>query len=52
VLGLMIWTGYGVYSSQNSAAQSFAQRVLQEDMALADFGPDAAAARARIQRGS
>jgi hypothetical protein len=51
VLGLMIWTAYGVYSSQNAAVQSFAQRVLQEDMALADYGPDAAASRARIRAG-
>lgn len=51
VLGLMIWTAYGVYSSQNAAVQSFAQRVVQEDMALADYGPDAAAAR-KDPRGS
>jgi hypothetical protein len=51
VLGLMIWTTYGVYSSQNAAVQSFAERVLQEDVALADYGPDAAAARVRIRAG-
>jgi hypothetical protein len=38
----MIWTAYGVYSGQNAAVQSYVQRVLQKDMALADYGPEAA----------
>jgi hypothetical protein len=49
VTGLLIWTAYGVYSSQNLAVQNFAARVLQEDLALADYGDGAAAARARLR---
>ena len=41
VLGLLIWTAYGVYSGQNLAVQTLAAKVLQLDLALADYGPDA-----------
>jgi hypothetical protein len=51
VTGLLIWTAYGVYSSQNLAIQNFAARVLQEDSALADYGADAAPGRATIREG-
>src|SRR5579871_2695170 len=40
VLGLLIWTAYGVYSSQNVAIQSLAAKVLQLDLALSDYGPE------------
>lgn len=39
VLGLLIWTAYGVYSGQNVAVQTLAAKVLQFDLALADYGP-------------
>jgi hypothetical protein len=50
VTGLLIWTAYGVYSSQNLAVQNFSARVLQEDLALADYGADAAPARASLRK--
>jgi Protein of unknown function (DUF4239) len=48
VLGLLIWTAYGVYSGQSLAVQSLAGKVLQLDMALADYGPDAGPLRAKV----
>ena len=50
VLGLLIWTAYGVYAGQNLAIQNLAARVLQLDLALADYGPDAAAGRALLRQ--
>ena len=38
VLGLLIWTAYGVYAGQNVAIQTLAAKVLQLDLALADYG--------------
>jgi hypothetical protein len=49
VTGLLIWTAYGVFSNQNAAVQNFAARALQEDLALADYGPEASAGRARLR---
>jgi hypothetical protein len=40
-MGLLIWTAYGVYAGQNAAIQTLAAKVLQLDLALADYGPDA-----------
>jgi hypothetical protein len=48
VLGLLIWTAYGVYSGQNLAIQTLASKFLQLDLALTDYGPDAAAGRALL----
>jgi hypothetical protein len=50
VLGLLIWTAYGVYSGQNLAVQTLAAKVLQLDLALADYGPDATPVRAQVRR--
>src|SRR5208283_3421203 len=50
VLGLLIWTAYGVYSGQNLAIQTLAAKVLQLDFALADYGPDADAGRALLRQ--
>jgi hypothetical protein len=50
VLGLLIWTAYGVYSGQNLAVQTLAAKDLQYDLALADYGPDAAAGRALLRQ--
>ena len=44
-MGLLIWTAYGVYAGQNAAIQNLAAKVLQLDLALSDYGPDAAPAR-------
>jgi hypothetical protein len=49
VTGLLIWTAYGVYSSQNLAVQNLAARVLQEDLAFADYGAGAEPGRARLR---
>jgi hypothetical protein len=51
VLGLLIWTAYGVYSNQNATIQNFALRVLIEDMALKDYGEEAEPARAGLLEG-
>jgi hypothetical protein len=50
VLGLLIWTAYGVYAGQNLAVQTLAAKVLQLDLALADYGPDATALRTQIRQ--
>ena len=50
VLGLLIWTAYGVYGGQNVALQTLAAKVLQLDLALADYGPDATPLRAQVRQ--
>jgi hypothetical protein len=40
VTGLLVWTAYGVYSSQNTAIQTLAAKALQLDLALEDYGPE------------
>ena len=50
VLGLLIWTAYGVYAGQNLAVQTLAAKVLQLDLALADYGPDATPMRAQVRQ--
>ena len=49
VTGLLIWTAYGVYAGQNAAIQGLAAKVLQLDMALEDYGPEAKAERMRLR---
>src|SRR6516162_9105744 len=49
VLGLLIWTAYGVYAGQNTAIQTLAAKVLQFDLALKDYGPDALSERRSIR---
>ena len=51
VTGLLIWTAYGVYAGQNTAIQTLAAKVLQLDLALADYGPAANAERAKLREG-
>ena len=51
VLGLLIWTAYGVYAGQSTAIQTLAAKVLQFDLALKDYGPEASAARAQLRQG-
>ena len=50
VLGLLIWTAYGVYSGQNLAIQTLAAKLLQLDLALTDYGPEATAGRALLRQ--
>jgi hypothetical protein len=49
VSGLLIWTAYGVYSGQNTQIQALASKVMQLDLALSDYGPEALPARAQIR---
>jgi hypothetical protein len=49
VTGLLIWTAYGVYSGQNTQIQSLASKVMQLDLALSDYGPEANPARAQLR---
>jgi Protein of unknown function (DUF4239) len=49
VTGLLIWTAYGVYSSQNAQIQALASKVMQLDLALSDYGPEANPARAQLR---
>ena len=49
VTGLLIWTAYGVYAGQNTAIQDLAAKVLQLDLALQDYGPDANPERAALR---
>jgi hypothetical protein len=51
VLGLLIWTAYGVYAGQNAAVQNLAAKVLQFDLALSDYGPDADPIRRQLRDG-
>src|SRR5271154_7176810 len=50
VLGLLIWTAFGVYSGQNLAVQTLAAKVLQLDFALTDYGPEASGGRALLRQ--
>jgi hypothetical protein len=50
VTGLLIWTAYGVYAGQNTAIQNLAAKVLQLDLALADYGPEADPERTRLRQ--
>ncbi len=51
VLGLLIWTAYGVYAGQNVAIQTLAAKVLQLDDALSDYGAEANDARTQLRQG-
>jgi hypothetical protein len=49
VLGLLIWTAYGVYSNQATAVRTLATQFLELDLALGDYGPDVAAERIHLK---
>ncbi len=49
VTGLLIWTAYGVYSGQNTQIEALASKVMQLDLALSDYGPEANPARAQVR---
>ncbi len=49
VTGLLIWTAYGVYAGQNTQIQALASKVMQLDLALSDYGPEATPARAQLR---
>ena len=41
VLGLLVWTTYGVYTNQNAESQSLGPLILKLDFALEQYGPEA-----------
>ena len=45
VLGLLVWTSYGVYTKQVDETQSLGPVILQLDFALERYGPEARAGR-------
>ena len=51
VTGLLVWTAYGVYSSQNTQIQALASKVMEFDLALSDYGPETNPARAQLRDG-
>ncbi len=51
VLGLLIWTAYGVYSTQKAAVQTLALSGLKFDEALQAYGPEAAEGRKILREG-
>ena len=51
VLGLLIWTAYGVYSTQRAAVQTLAISALKFDEALQNYGPEAAEGRRILREG-
>ncbi len=51
VLGLLIWTAFGVFSTQKSSVQTLAITNLKLDEALQDYGPEAAEGRKILRDG-
>jgi hypothetical protein len=41
VLGLLVWTSYGVYTNQNAESQSLGPLILKLDFSLEQYGPEA-----------
>ena len=51
VLGLLIWTSYGVFATQVAEAQSLAPAVIALDFALEQYGPEAIPGRRILKAG-
>ena len=51
VLGLLIWTAYGVFSTQKASVQTLAITDLKLDEALQDYGPEAAEGHKILREG-
>jgi hypothetical protein len=49
VLGTLIGSAYGFYSTQKSELESYAAKAIHLDLALAEFGPETAIARAKMK---
>jgi len=45
VLGLLVWTSYGVYTNQNTESQSLGPLILKLDFDLEQYGPEASRGR-------
>ena len=52
VLGLLVWTSYGVYTNQNTESQSLGPLILKLDFALEQYGPEARRGRDLLRRRS
>ena len=51
VLGLLVWTAFGVYSTQKTSIQTVAIYDLKFDAALNEYGPEAAEGRKILRSG-
>ena len=49
VLGTLVGSSYSFYSTQKSEMETFAARAIQLNLALTEFGPETAPARARMK---
>ncbi len=50
VLGLLIWTAYGVFSTQQTELQTIAARALEFDLHMRQYGPEGDKAREIFRR--
>jgi hypothetical protein len=50
VLGLLIWTAYGVYTAQKAGLESLVSEALQFDQALMEYGPEGNVGRAILKK--
>jgi hypothetical protein len=50
VLGTLIGSTFGFYSTQKSELETFAARVVQLDLALAEYGPETMPARLKLKQ--
>src|SRR5271163_3891182 len=50
VLGLLIWTAYGVYTAQKAGLETLVSGALQFDQALMEYGPEASVGRALLKK--
>ena len=49
VNGLLIWTAYGVYSTQQTELQTLVARALEFDLEMRQYGPEADEARSMLR---
>jgi hypothetical protein len=50
VLGLLVWTSYGIYTQQQSEALTLGSQILQLDLALEHYGPEADRGRELLKK--
>ena len=50
VLGLLIWTAYGVYNTQQTELQTIAARALEFDLEMRQYGPEGDPGRELLRR--
>jgi hypothetical protein len=50
VLGLLIWTAYGVFNTQQTELQTIAARALEFDLHMREYGPEGDKAREILRR--